>query len=166
MTYTVWRDLSDRKRVEAALREAEEKYRKIFEDAVEGIFQSTREGRLLSVNPAFTLMYGYKSPEEMLGEVTDVAGQLYVDPRDRLALREALEKEGSVDEFEVYNRRRGGGCFWASLNARVVRGLDGSILYYEGMVRTSRTGSTPIGRYSTSSNFSPTQPSSSTANEG
>src|SRR3990167_6643184 len=72
--------------MEESLRQAEEKYRGIFDNAVEGIFQSTPSGRYLSVNPALARMYGYASPEELMRSVTDIAHEVYVDPDCREAL--------------------------------------------------------------------------------
>jgi PAS domain-containing protein len=60
-----------------ALRRAEQKYRSIFENATEGIFQMTPEGKYLSANPALARMFGYDSPEELLADLTDIGSQLY-----------------------------------------------------------------------------------------
>src|SRR5208337_4466466 len=68
----VIQDITERKQAEKALQEAEAKYRSIFENAVEGIFQSTPEGRLLIVNPALARMHGYDSPEDMLTGIMDL----------------------------------------------------------------------------------------------
>ena len=78
--YMVWRDITERKRAEDALRQAEEKYRNIFENATEGIFQTTVDGHVLSANPAFAHLFGYESPEEMLQLVDNVTYEIYADP--------------------------------------------------------------------------------------
>jgi PAS domain S-box-containing protein len=130
--YTVWRDITDRKRAEDALRQAEEKYRNIFENTTEGIFQTAVEGGLLSVNPAFTRLFGYESPEEILKSVKDVTYEIYADPVRRIELKHLLEKQGFVYNFEVQCRRKDGKITWISTNMRVVRGSDGKILFYEG----------------------------------
>src|SRR5262249_7948629 len=75
----IHRDITERKRMEEALRRTEEQYRSIFENAVEGIFQTTPDGQILSANPALARMFGYESPEELKAHVTDVS-TLYVDP--------------------------------------------------------------------------------------
>ncbi|HNW94511.1 MAG TPA: PAS domain S-box protein, partial [bacterium] len=72
-------DITARKQAEAALRESEERYRSIFNNATEGIFQSTPQGRYLQMNPAFARMFGYDSPEAMCREVTDIS-RIYADP--------------------------------------------------------------------------------------
>lgn len=116
----------------AERKEAEEKYRSIYENAVEGIYQTTPEGRYLSVNPAFARMHGFDSPEEMIEAVSDIGQQLYVNPEDRERIKRLLAEHGAVEGFETQLRRKDGGAFWASINARIVRDSAGNILYYEG----------------------------------
>ena len=69
-------DITERKQVEEKLRESEERYRSIFENAVEGLFQSTPEGRFISVNPSFARMLGYASPEELVSGTSDIASNI------------------------------------------------------------------------------------------
>ncbi len=125
-------DITERKHVEEALRRSEEKYRDIFEKSVEGMFQSTFEGRFISVNPAFASMYGYESPEEMLTIITDIEKQLYVYPEERRRFTAALEQYGTIVGFEHQAFRKDGSKIWISINARIVRDPDRNILYYEG----------------------------------
>src|SRR5439155_2140659 len=75
--------VSDRSRAESALRNAEEKYRSIFENAAEGIFQTTPDGGYVSVNPALARMYGYGSPDELMTTVGDIGQVVYVNPERR-----------------------------------------------------------------------------------
>ena len=103
-------DISERKRVEHALRKSEEKYRNIFDNASEGIFQSSPEGRYLSVNPAFARMFGYASPDEVVSTITDIAHQLFADARDRERLLKMLAEQDSVKDFETLMKRRDGRC--------------------------------------------------------
>jgi PAS domain S-box-containing protein len=128
----VSRDIRARKQSEAALRQAEEKYRGIFDNAVLGIFQSTPDGRYLSVNQSMARMYGYTSPQEMVATVTDIGHQEYVDPSRRREFMSLLEQQGTVRDFvfEFYRKDRSRG--WVSLNARAVRSEQGKLLYYEG----------------------------------
>lgn len=125
---------TERVLTEKALRESEERYRTIFEHAVEGIFQATPEGSYLSVNPAWAKMCGFSSPEEMIREVTDIAHQLYVNPDDRTKIKRLYEDPGVAKEFEAEFRRKDGGVIWVSITARSVRDENGNILYYEGMI--------------------------------
>ncbi len=97
-----------RKRAEETLMQSEAKYRNIFENAVEGIFQSTPDGRYLSVNPAFARMYGYESPQEVLAAITDSAYQLYVDHEARRKFRGAIEEHGYVEGYETECYRKDG----------------------------------------------------------
>src|SRR5262249_28960107 len=129
------RDWIYRETIEA-LRRAEQKYRSIFENATEGIFQTTPDGHYLSANPALAQMYGYDSPEELLAVLTDVGRQLYVQPDRREEFTSAMRQNGKVQEFESQIYRRDGTVIWISENARAVRDeLSGELLYYEGMVQ-------------------------------
>jgi PAS domain S-box-containing protein len=128
-------DVTERKQAEQALREAEQNYRDIFENAGEGIFQSTPEGRYIAANPALARMYGFAFPEELIQSLQDISLQVYVDPRRREEFKRQLEEEGSVRGFEHEVFRRDGSRLWISVNARAVRGEQGEIQYYEGTAR-------------------------------
>jgi PAS domain S-box-containing protein len=128
------REVTERVRAELALRQAEEKYRGIFENAVEGIFQSTPDGRFISVNPAMARIFGFDSPEQMLTEYTDIERQLYVDPSRRAEMRRMVEEYGVVLGFVSEGFRKDGSTVWTSTNTRVVRDSDGAICYYEGFL--------------------------------
>jgi len=127
-------DISDRKQAEFALQQAEEKYRSIFENAIEGIFQTTPDGRYLSANPALARIYGYESAAELIANIQDIDRQLYLDPNCRVEFLRAIEKHGFVSEFESQVYRADGTTIWVSENGRAVRGPDGNLLYYEGAV--------------------------------
>lgn len=129
-------DISDRKRAEEALRIAEENYRSIFENALEGIFQSSPQGYYLSVNPALAKIYGYDSPQELVVEsVTDISEQVYVDPEKRAEFRELMTKEGQAKDFEYRCYCKDGSIIWTQIDARVVKDDLGQVLYYEGIVQ-------------------------------
>jgi len=121
------RDVRDRRR-------AEERYRRIFENSIEGIFQTTPDGRYIAANPALARIYGYASPAALMADLTDIAGQLYVDPVRRQAFRRLLEECDAVRGFESQVYRADGGVVWISENARAVRDADGRLLHYEGTV--------------------------------
>ena len=127
-------DISDRKQAEFALQQAEEKYRSIFENAIEGIFQTTDGGRYLSANPALARIYGYESAAELIANIRNIDRQLYLDPSRRVEFLRAIETHGSVSEFESQVYRADGTTIWVSENGRAVRDADGSLLYYEGTV--------------------------------
>lgn len=125
-------DITERKRVEEALVSSEEKYRNIFENATEGIFQTTAEGAFLSANPSFARLFGYESANEIVKSVNDIRYELYVDPGQRAELKDLLEKQGFIHDFEVLCRRKDGRKIWISTNIRAVKGEDGKIMLYEG----------------------------------
>ena len=117
-----------------ALRQAEEKYRAIFEDAVVGIFQTTPEGRPLSINRALAQMHGYDSPEHLLMEVSNVGCELFVDPGRMGELKQALDENGVVHGAEVEVYRRDRTKKWLLVNLRAVRDASGNIVLHEGTV--------------------------------
>ena len=121
------------------LKASEEKYRSIFDNAVEGIFQSTVEGRFLSINRAYARIFGYNSPEELIEEVTDIGRHLYVHPEDRQRFIKTLDDEGFVEGFELQCVRKDGKPIWVSTSARVVRNDLGDVLYYEGTLEDVTT---------------------------
>ena len=121
-------------RLHAEVLEAEARYRSIFENSLVGLFRSTREGRLLAVNPAFAALFGYDSPEELLAAVTDIARQLYVDPERRETFIRTLETKGEIHGFEAQLYRKDGAVIWERVTARAVRDEGGSTLHYEGSI--------------------------------
>ncbi|MCE9608720.1 MAG: PAS domain S-box protein [Chthoniobacter sp.] len=125
-------DITALKRTESELRDAEEKYRSIFENAIEGIFQSTAEGSYMSVNPALAQMFGYASPDEMMSTVTHIAKQLYVKPGRRAEFASLIQDKHAVSDFESEVYRKDGSTIWISERCRAVRDGDGKLLYYEG----------------------------------
>lgn len=112
----------------------EEKYRSIFENATEGLFQTTSDGRLLTANPAFARILGYDSPEEIITTITDLGHQLYVDPEDRAEASRVQDERGSLEGFEFEALRKDSKRIWLSLNRRSVRNQNGEALYFEGSV--------------------------------
>lgn len=128
-------DITRLKQTEEALRKSEEKYRSMFENAVDGMFQATPEGKYLSVNPAYAKMCGFRSPEEMIAAIDDIQTDLYVEPDDRNIIKLLYEQIGVVRNFETQLKRRDGQKIWISANARAVRDDRGNILFYEGTVK-------------------------------
>ncbi|MEG4838570.1 response regulator [Microcoleus sp. B9-D4] len=125
----------ERKRAEAALRQSETKYRSIFENAVEGIFQTTPTGYYLSGNSALARIYGYESSTQMLAELTDINRQFYVNPNRRAEFIALLGARRQVAKFESQIYRRDGSTIWISENARSICDENGRVLYYEGTVQ-------------------------------
>lgn len=127
-------DITARKTSEQALREAEQRYRSIFENTIEGIFQTSPEGRYIDANPALAKIYGFRSPQELIGSLNDISQQLYVDPRKRHEFSELILERDQVTNFESQIYRRDGSIIWISENARAVRDSKGKLLHYEGTV--------------------------------
>ena len=130
----VVRDITERKMMEDALKESEEKYRNIFENALEGIFQSTPEGRILSVNPALANICGFDSPQEIIDAFTDIGTQLYVHPEDRISLKELFRRQGFAEHFETQFYKKDGSKVWVSMNIHAVKDAEGNIVFYEGIL--------------------------------
>ncbi|MDI9558400.1 MAG: PAS domain S-box protein [Pseudomonadota bacterium] len=125
-------DITEQKKMEAALKASEEKYRNIFENAVEGIFQIGINGEILSANPSFSHLFGYKSPQEIMRAVKDIRYEIYADESQRNELRRLLDKQGFVRNFEVICRRKDGQRIWISVNIRAVKDNNSKFLFYEG----------------------------------
>ncbi len=127
-------DVTQKMQAEEALKKAEARYRGIFEHAIEGIFQSTVDGRFLISNPMLAEIYGYASPEDLIANLTDIEHQLYVEPQRRLELIKLLEEQEDVKFFESEVYRRDKSIIWTSENVHAVRDKAGHILYFEGTV--------------------------------
>jgi PAS domain S-box-containing protein len=128
-------DITENLRAEEARLLAEQKYHEMFQNAGEGIFQSTPDGRYLVANPALAQMHGFDSPEALIAERTDITRDAYVDPRRREEFKRMLEADGFVTAFEFELARKDGEKIWASVNARAVRDEHGVTQFYEGTVR-------------------------------
>ncbi len=131
----ILREITARRAAERELGAAEAKYRAIFDNALEGIFQNTPEGVFLSANPALARMLGFASPEELMHERNDLAQQSYADPAERAEFQRLLEEQGVVSNFEYQVRRKDQSKIWVSENVRAVRDPAGKTLYYEGSVQ-------------------------------
>jgi len=116
------------------LKEAERKYRDIFEGAFEGMYRTTAQGKSLAANPAMARMLGYDSAHEFVASVNDTTRQLWVDPARRSQLTQLLEGHEFVRGFECQFKRKDGTQLWVSLNIRKVRGPDEQTVYYEGFI--------------------------------
>ncbi|ADJ65088.1 diguanylate cyclase/phosphodiesterase with PAS/PAC sensor domains protein [Herbaspirillum seropedicae SmR1] len=127
-------DVTERKEAAQALQEAERRYRSIFENAIEGVFQTTPDGTYIAVNPALARIYGYHSPEDLIVGLRDISHQLYVEPERRQEFMRLMEEQGSVSNFESRVYRRDGEIIWISENARAVYDEAGKLSCYEGTV--------------------------------
>lgn len=128
------KEIRDLKRINHRLTVSEENYRSMHENAMEGLFQTTPDGRFIQVNPALARIFGYDSPEDFIDCITDNPNQLYADPNDRKRFSGILEQQGRVTGFEAPMRRKDGTITWAGLSARIVPGNDGKATYFEGLL--------------------------------
>ncbi|TYQ30917.1 EAL domain-containing protein [Pseudanabaena sp. UWO310] len=127
-------DVTQKIQAQEDLKRAEAKYRSIFENAVEGIFQTSADGKFLIANPMLAKIYGYESPEDLVANLTNIEEQLYVDPQRRLELIELLTEQEDVKQFESQVYRKDRSIIWTSENVHAVRDVIGNIIYFEGTV--------------------------------
>ncbi len=127
-------NVTPRKQSELVALEAKERYRSIFENAIEGIYQTSPDGHYLNFNPALAKIYGYDSAADLVQGVSDINKQLYVDAGKRSEFVVLMSTHGRVINFEAQVRRKDGEVIWISENAREVRDRNGSLMFYEGTV--------------------------------
>jgi len=128
-------DITEGKWAEVLLRRAEEKYRSIFENAVEGIFQSTLDGHFIVANPSCARILGFNSPEELITQNANTGRRYFVDPERYRELRQRLEEDGIAQRFEAEVYRQDESIIWISLNALAIRDPRGVVLFYEGTLQ-------------------------------
>lgn len=133
------RDVTDRKRME-------ERYRSIFENAQEGIYQSTPEGKFIIANQSMARILGYDSPEDLINSITDIAHQLYVDPDERTRTIDLINEQGFAKNREVQFYRKDRTIIWVSRTMQMVRDENGTILYYEGIIEDITDRKDNVGR--------------------
>ncbi len=127
--------IAEQAETEKALAESEKKYRTIFENAPEGIFQVTPDGTFSSASPSMARILGYDSPEDLIKNVVDIGNQLHVDPDRRKELLDQLQKKDTVTDFESRLYRKDRSIIWVSTYARTIRDSSGRIIYLEGFVQ-------------------------------
>ena len=116
------------------LERSERKFRSIFDNSAQGIYQTTLDGRFITVNNALAEICGYSSPEVLMAEVTDLATQLYVDPADRQQLKDRQLANGSVKGATTRFRRRDGQIIDVSVNSHIVHDPATGAPYLEGII--------------------------------
>lgn len=125
-------DITSRKKMEDTLREAELKYRGIFDKAIVGIFQGTPDGRFVSVNAAMAFTLGYNSPEDMIASINDIATQFFVDHKRGVEFMLVMDRVGGVKNFECQAFQKDGGKIWLTMSIRAIL-QNGVVIRYEGM---------------------------------
>jgi two-component system cell cycle sensor histidine kinase/response regulator CckA len=127
-------DITQHKRTAEALQQAEQKYRSIFEGALEGIFRATPDGRFLAANPSLAHMLGYSSPDEFIAAIKDIGRQLFVERERRKEYLHELRNQGIVRGFEFQAFRKNKSKIWLSIYTRAYSDSAGEISYYDGYV--------------------------------
>lgn len=125
-------DITERKRVEEALRTSRQRYRSLFDGVPVGLYRTTPQGKILDANLALVEMLGYPDQETLLAAQ---ACDLYVDSEDRIRWQTLMEQAGLVHNFQTRLRRYDGAVIWVEDNARIVQGPEGQVLHYEGSLR-------------------------------
>jgi PAS domain S-box-containing protein len=134
-TFGLSRDITELQTAREQLERTEANYRGLVQNAVDGIFQTSPDGRYLNANLALAKMYGFDTVDELLASRTDIEHQLYVDPKQRDRFEELLNRNDKIDHFDSEVYRKDGRKIWISENARAVRDPStGKLLYYEGTV--------------------------------
>jgi len=121
------------------LSQALKKYRNIFDNAMDGIFQTTADGKLLTANSALIKMLGYENQDDLFLSLTDIKNQLYAQPSDRDIFLTELKKSNKIFYFETRLKRKDGSLIWVEINARLIKD-DPKDVIIEGIIHdiTSR----------------------------
>ena len=128
------RDITERKKAESEVRNSEERYRSIFENALDGIFQSTPEGEFITVNPAMAKIFGYESPHEMISSITDIGSGVCVNPQDRFHIIDLQREHGQPVNFELRVKKKNKELIWVRANLHSVKDVGGKVQYLEGIM--------------------------------
>ena len=134
VTLAYLRDITEHKQTEKLLSQAEERYHTIVENAIDGIFQITSQGKILTANTALAHILGYESTQELTENVTDLGQQFYTDLEDRGEFIRLLAERGRVEGLETQAVRKDGRKIWISMNVREVFDRAGGVYHYEGTV--------------------------------
>ncbi len=121
-------------RAHESLKTSEAKFRAIHENAIEGIFQSTPDGRLISASPSMARIMGYDHPQELLKAASDIARQFYHCPQDRKIFLSTLKEKGEINNFEIQLKKKDAEIIWVVVSARAVYREKGQIAYYQGFL--------------------------------
>lgn len=128
-------NISHQKQIEESLRQAEEKYRSIFEHAIEGIFQAQKDGCYINANPALAHIYGYQTPSQLLTEIAADPYRLFTEPVRYEEFLNQIETNGSVNSFEALVYKSDRSIIWILFNVRANYDQQGNFISFEGLVQ-------------------------------
>ena len=128
-------EIAERRRVEEELRQTEEKYRNIFHNSTEGLFQTTIDGNFLAANDTLARTFGYDSSEDLLADVQGIGACVHVNCERDIEFQKLMEENGFVHDFEFRAYKKDGNIIDASLNAHIIRDKNGHILHMEGALK-------------------------------
>ncbi|MCX7984176.1 MAG: PAS domain S-box protein [Bacteroidetes bacterium] len=131
---TIFFDITEQKEAERILRESEQRYRSLFENAIEGLFRLTSNGTIEAVNPACAKIFGYATPSEMKLAITDIGSQLFVRKNDYETLCSQIQQYGEIKDFTLEVQHRTKQRAWIKLNVKAVKDASGTIIHYEGNI--------------------------------
>jgi PAS domain S-box-containing protein len=134
LNYEMLRQILSRAMGVRRLREAEKKYRSIFENSIGGICQINPAGKYITANNALSRIFGYQSPDDLITNLTDIRTQLYVDPGRREKFIRLIQNNNVVSGFESQVYRKDGSTIWIAESAVGIHNARGELLYYEGIV--------------------------------
>jgi PAS domain S-box-containing protein len=126
------KDITEKKQMVTALEEANSFNRRLIENTQVAIYQTSQEGKFISVNPAFVKLAGYESAEDMIKSITNIGEQLYVNGEERNKLAKLLAEQGQVYGYEIQMKKKDGQPFWVLSSPSIVRDALGNTLFYEG----------------------------------
>ncbi len=135
MAFKLFDSLKNEKKKENDLRKSERNYRDIFDNALEGIFRTSPQGKFIQANNALAAMLGYASSEDLVNSTTDIADQVWFDQDERMRFIELLEKQNNALNYRTQFKRRDGSIIWVSLNSRIVRNHKSNNIYYDGFIQ-------------------------------
>ncbi len=125
-------DLQEKEQAERAVHEAQENYKRIWQNAANGIFEIALNGQVLSANPAMAKILGYESPEDMIGKVTNINKEIYESLDEKKAYLNAAMATGDPVRFEIKAKRLNGEDIWLSESLVAVFDKDNRVTHFEG----------------------------------
>lgn len=125
-------DISERFKTEQELRLTKTKFKAIFDNTADGIYQSTKDGKFIMANESMAAIFGYASAAELLATVTDISSQLYADPEERKTMTSLIKANGHIENHEMQMLTKSRQTIWVSANIRIIRDAAGEISYFEG----------------------------------